>query len=102
MSRTKYYIKATIYNKKNQIVSEAENSFTKTHPTQLKYAKACGMPFKAFLHAEMLAIIRAKGKGYKIVVERYNKAGEPVLAKPCPICMMAIQEAKIARIEYTL
>ncbi len=102
MSKIKYYLKATIYDKKNKIVAEAENSFTKTHPLQLKYAMACGMPFKAFLHAEILAIIRAKGKGHKIVVERFNKAGEPVLAKPCPICMMAIQEAGISRIEYTL
>ena len=102
MCKTKYLIRATIYDKKNKVISIAENSYSKTHPTQLKYAMACGMPYKAFLHAEILALIRAKGKGYKIVVERYNKAGQPVLAKPCPICMMALKESQIERIEYTL
>ena len=100
--KTQYLIKATILDKRNRVIATAVNSFSKTHPTQLRYAMRCGEPFKSFLHAEILALIRAKGRGHKIVVERYNKAGEPVLAKPCPICMLAIKEAGIERIEFTL
>jgi len=101
MSKIRYVTKATIYDKKGKIIAEAENSYQKTHPIQLKYATACGQPYKAFLHAEVLALIRSKGKGYRIVVERYNKLGEPMLAKPCPICEMAILESHIERVEYT-
>jgi tRNA(Arg) A34 adenosine deaminase TadA len=102
MCKTKYLIQATIYDKKNKVISTAENSYIKTHPTQLKYAMACGEPHKGFLHAEILALIRARGKGYRIVVRRFNKAGEPVSSKPCPICMMALKESQIKQIEYTL
>ena len=98
----KQVVKATVLDKRGNIVSTAMNSFTKTHPTQKKYADRCGQPHKVYLHAEVAALIRAKGRGYKIVVERYNRLGEPVLAKPCPICLMAIKEAGITRIEYTI
>ena len=102
MSKTRYYIKATIYDKKNNVVATAENSYSKTHPTQHRYAIANGTPEKMFLHAEILCLIRAKGRGYKMVIQRYNKAGKPVLAKPCPICQLAIGESHLKRIEYTL
>ena len=99
----KHLVKATIYDKNNKIVATAVNSYTKTHPKQSHYANLCGEPYKQFLHAEMLVLIRAKGKGIRLVVERYNKAGDSMLAMPCKICMMAIREAKhIKRIEYTL
>jgi tRNA(Arg) A34 adenosine deaminase TadA len=99
----KFTVKATIYDKKNQVVATAVNSYSKTHPTQAHYANRCGEPHKQYLHAEIACLIKAKGKGYKLVVERYNKQGLPMLAMPCKICMMAIKEAKhIKRIEYTL
>jgi tRNA(Arg) A34 adenosine deaminase TadA len=59
-------------------------------------------PYKSFLHAEIACLIKAKGRGYKLVVERYNKLGKPMLAMPCPICQEAIRIAGIKRIEYTL
>ena len=51
-----------------------------------------------------LTIIKAQkfGEPYKILIERYNSEGEPVLAKPCEICQLAIKEAGIKRIEYTI
>jgi deoxycytidylate deaminase len=97
-----HIIKATVFDRRGKIVSTAVNSFIKTHPLQAKYACKCGEPYKQYLHAEVLAIIRAKGHGYKIHVERYNKKGEPVLAKPCPICMLAIKESGIKEISYTI
>ena len=54
------------------------------------------MPDRVFLHAEIAAIIRAKGKAiHKIVVKRYDKSGRLMLAKPCPVCQLAIKEAGI-------
>ena len=98
----KHIVKASVFDRKGKIISEAYNSYTKTHPVQYNYAKQCGEPYKIYLHAEIAAIIKAKGKGYKIIVERFNDEGVPLLAKPCHICMLAIKEAGIKRIEYTL
>jgi tRNA(Arg) A34 adenosine deaminase TadA len=97
-----YKITATITSKKGRVVSKATNSYLKTHPLQAKYACKCGEPYKQYLHAEVLALIRAKGKGYKIHVERYNREGKPLLAMPCPICMLAIREAGIQVVSFTI
>ena len=97
-----YQIKATIFDKRNRIVASAYNSYEKTHPFQKEMAVKVGLPMKEYCHAEILAIIRSKGKGYRIHVERYNKAGEPRNAKPCPICEEAIKNSHIKVISYTV
>jgi deoxycytidylate deaminase len=97
----KHTIKATIYDRKGQIVSQAENSYKKTHPLQAMYASQCGEPYKVYLHAELAALVKSKGKGHKMVIERYNSNGEPRLAAPCPICQMAIAASAIKLVEYT-
>lgn len=97
----KHTVTATILDKRGNILSKATNSYVKSHPIQAKYATLHGEPYKIYLHAEIAALVKAKGKGYKIVIERYNKEGKPMLAAPCPICAAAIKAAGIERIEYT-
>ena len=100
----KFKITSTIYDKKGRVLSTAVNSYLKTHPEMARLGKVCHLPEKEYLHSEVLAIIRASKKGipYKIKVERYNRNGEPLLAKPCPICELAIKEAGIKFVEYTI
>lgn len=57
---------------------------------------------KVFLHAEVLALLRAGDRPvHKIYVERYHKNGKPACAKPCPICQEAIRMWGVKVIEYT-
>lgn len=84
------------------MLAKETNSYSRTHPIQAKYAAKAGEPYKIYLHAEIAALIKAKGKGYKIKIERYNASGKPLLAAPCPICMLAIQTAGIELIEHTV
>jgi tRNA(Arg) A34 adenosine deaminase TadA len=94
---------ATCYDKRGKVLSVGENSYTCTSPIQAKYARLAGMPEKIYLHAEVLAIIRARGKKiHHIHVERFNRKGEPMEASPCPICMLAIKEAGIKLITHTV
>jgi cytidine deaminase len=67
-------------------------------------SKKCGGYERTFLHAEVLAIIRAlkNGKPHKIKIERYFKNGEPAMAAPCQICLQAIKEAGITVVEHTV
>lgn len=92
MAHHKHEIKAIIYDKKGNILSIGENSFVKTHPIQAKFAKHCDLEFKQFLHAEIAAIIRCKdlSKAHSIFVSRPIRSGGFGNAKPCPICMHAI------------
>jgi tRNA(Arg) A34 adenosine deaminase TadA len=98
-------IKATIKDKRGVVLSVATNSYIKTHPRQAELAAKVGQPYRMCLHAEVLAVIRASKTGLKphsISVERYNKIGQPMLAKPCPICQLAIKEAGIILTTYTV
>ena len=103
MSR-KYDITAIIKDKHGHIISRANNSYIKTHPLQAKLAKHVGSPKKLYLHAEVLAILRAGDKiekAYSIEIFRFDKEGKSKLAKPCPICMELISTTPIKRIFYT-
>jgi deoxycytidylate deaminase len=102
-SHKKYEIKATCYDKRGMVVSVGYNNYLKTHPKMAELAERVDLIDKRFLHAEVAAIIRAKGKPiHKISVERYDKNGNPKLAKPCPVCELAIKLAGISVVEYTI
>lgn len=92
-----------IYDKRGRILSIGKNSYVVTHPLQAHYAKKAGQPHKIYLHSEIAALIKCKDltKAHKIAIFRYNKAGKPMLAKPCPVCEMAIKDAGIKLITYT-
>jgi len=103
MSNRRHVVKATVYDKRGRILSEAYNSYDKTSPIQAKYGQRVNQPDRIYLHAELRAIIRVKnGSPYKIKVVRYDKNNCPKLAKPCPICELAIKEAGIKFVEYTV
>lgn len=99
----KHALTAIIYDKKGRVLSVGHNNYVKSHPLMAKYAEEVGEPYKIFLHAEVHAILRCKelNKAHKIFVARYGKQGDPLNAKPCPICMSAIKESGIEIIEHT-
>lgn len=99
--RRKFVITATIYDKRGRVVAKATNDYTKTHPLQKQWGQKVGKPDAVYLHAEIAALIKARGKGHRIHVERYDAHGNPALAKPCKICNAAIMHAGIAIISYT-
>jgi tRNA(Arg) A34 adenosine deaminase TadA len=98
----KYNLTAIITDKKGNILAVGKNSYIKTHPLQAKYAKRLGKENAVFLHAEIAAIVRCKdiSKAYKITVMRIEN-GKAMSAKPCEICMEAIKDVGIKRIEHT-
>lgn len=98
----KHYIKATIFNRKGHVIAVGKNSYSKTHPMQAEYAIKNGLPSKVFLHAEIAALVKCRETPYRIKIERYDKKGNPKLAKPCPICEMAILESGIKIVEHTI
>lgn len=98
-----HVVTAMIYDRRGRILSVGQNSYVKTHTLQARHAKKVGHPEKQFLHAEIHAITKCKNlkKAHKIFIARYNKRGEPVIAKPCPVCMSAIRESGIREVEHT-
>ena len=103
MAKSRPTLRAVITDKKGRVLSVAENSYTKTHPYQKKLAERSPNPHRIYLHAEIAALVKChQGKPYKISITRTNAQGELVLAKPCDICQLAIKEAGIKIVEYSL
>lgn len=96
-------ITALIYDKRGRVISVGQNSYVKTHPYQARLAQQMGEGYKIFLHAEIHAITRCRDidRAHKISIFRYDKQGQPALAKPCDICASAIRQAGIRYVEHT-
>lgn len=99
----KHVVTAIITDKRGQILSVAQNSYLKTHPLQAHHAKKVGEAYKVFLHAEIHALVRCRdlSRAYKILVTRFNRQGKAMNAKPCRVCMSALRETPIEKIEWT-
>jgi tRNA(Arg) A34 adenosine deaminase TadA len=93
---------AVCYDKQGRVISTGKNSYTKTHPLQKYFANRVGCCGKEYLHAEIAAIIKARGQPiHTLCVTRINRLGDKMLSKPCPICMEACKAFGIKRIIYT-
>lgn len=95
-------IYSIVVDRKGNIVGEAANNYCKSHPQQAYYAKKVGLDAKIFLHAEVSAMLRAKGKGYKIFIARVDSKGNTLPAAPCVICSLALKESGIKLVEHTI
>ncbi len=95
-------ITAIITDKRGKVLSIGKNSYVKSHPIQAKHAKKVGQENRIYLHAEIDAIIKCRNlnKAHKIFVSR-EKNNKIAMAKPCPICMSALESAGIKNIEWT-
>ena len=100
---TRPILTAVITDKRGMVLSVGKNSYSKTHTFQAKHAAKVGLEKKIYIHAEIDSILHCRdlSKAHKISVFRYGANGRPLNAKPCPICMSAIEEAGIKHIEYT-
>lgn len=96
--------------KKNKLIASAVNLEDKTHPIQASYGKRAsvihnnkGLREKRFLHSEVNCLIRSKGRGDTIIVARVGGRGgkELRMAKPCPICTIALKEYGIKHVHYS-
>lgn len=99
--KTRYKILATCFNKYGIPLSKGENSYKKTHPLQAYFAEKVGHPQRIYLHAEILALIRAGDKKIdRILIERRDKYGNNYPSKPCPICFEAIRAYGVKYLYY--
>lgn len=77
--------------KGNRVCGTGFNSYRKTHPTQAKFARIANQPKREYLHAEISALLRSPNDVDTLYVVRFNKQGDPVCARPCPVCRAAIR-----------
>lgn len=99
--RKRQEVMAYAYDKRGRLLSVGSNSYTRTHPLQHHYGSLAGRPDAVFIHAELDALLKARGEVFRLVVKRFDSKGKPVLAAPCPICQLAIQDWGVQIVEHT-
>jgi deoxycytidylate deaminase len=96
MTKKRYSIQATCYDHRGKIISTAQNSYTKTHPIQSHFASLAGQPERKYLHAEILALIRAGDKKiHSLKIFSLNGMSKPF---PCPVCQKAIESWGVKKV----
>jgi tRNA(Arg) A34 adenosine deaminase TadA len=100
-SKGKVRVGALVLDKKGTIISKGCNSYTKTHPQQALAAFTVGKPKQIFLHAEIDTLVRCREDPHTILVCRLRPNGQVALAKPCSVCMSAIEKSGCKIVYYT-
>ena len=72
-----------------------------THTEQARWAKKCGVHDRSYLHAEIGAMLKSKGKATNLYVVRVNNAGKFLLSKPCIVCSTAIIAQGLKNVYYS-
>lgn len=101
MPNKRFNITALAYDKRGRLLSVGKNSYIRTHRLQAHYANLSGRPAAIYLHAEIAALIKARGKVHKLVVTRYTADGEPANCAPCPACRLAIRDYGVQKVLHT-
>jgi len=97
----KFFVAAVTLDVKGQILSIRSNSY-KTHPKMVKLSQSAQWGTKKiFLHAEVAALVSSQNKVHTIIIARMRRDGSLAIARPCPICQLAIKEAKVKKIYFT-
>lgn len=88
--------------RRGRVVVSTTNVEGKTHPRQSELAVRVGQPYRRSLHAELRALIKGRSaKPDTLVVGRVNSKNELCLARPCPVCQLAISESGILNVYYS-
>ena len=103
MSKKRYCITASAYDKRGRCISKATNSYQKSNPTQKHFSILAGMSDqRIYLHSEIACLIKVRGAPvHTLKIERYDLDGKPKLAWPCPSCQLFIKECNVRFVIFT-
>lgn len=96
-----YKVSCMTFSRRGRVLSTAYNQPFKSHPIQALYAMKAGQPERINLHAEILALIRAREPVHTIQVLRVGKKNfTPKPSFPCCICMGYILDSGVKEIVF--
>lgn len=103
MPRKRFHLEAFAFCKKGKLISKGVNEYKRSHPLMKFFAlKAGESEHKCWLHAEVNALLNARGKQvHSVFIQRFAADGTYALAKPCKTCQGAIKAFGVRYISYT-
>ena len=102
-TRTKFELICTSFDKRGNVIATRPNLYTKSHRWQKELSVQAGLSdLRIFLHAEIACLLASRNyKVHSLLVQRFNKAGEPVSACPCLSCKLAVVQSEVKYVRYT-
>jgi tRNA(Arg) A34 adenosine deaminase TadA len=100
-SRRQYRVIARALDKRGRVICTRTNTYKTSHPVQKHFAVKVGRPDAIFLHAEISVLLSAKQDVHTLLIARIDTKGNPVPAKPCEICSIAIEQYGVKEIIHT-
>lgn len=103
MSRKRYVITASCFDKKGRHLSTGVNDYKKSHPLMKHFAVLAGESHeKHFQPAELSACLQARGREIdSILVQRFDSQGRMKMAMPCPTCRKMLEAFGVKIVRYT-
>lgn len=103
MTRRRYEIISTVFDKRGRVLATAKNDYKRSHPLFKHFAVLAGeSPEKHYRHSEFNACLEAKAKDiHSILVQRFDADGKPALAKPCKTCQLVLKSFGVKIVRYT-
>lgn len=100
-SRRRYRVIARALDKRGRVICTRTNTYTTSHPVQKHFAVKVGKPESIYLHAEIATLLAARQDVHTLLIARVDSHGNPVTAKPCEICSIAIEQYGVKEIIHT-
>ena len=103
MSRKRYTIFSTTFDKRGRAIATGTNDYFRIHPLMKFHAELVGESSeKIWKHSELEALLQSKSKDvHSILVQRFDSEGRPKIAKPCKTCQSIIKSFGVKIVRYT-
>ena len=103
MTRKRYEIVATCFDRKGKVLGTGVNDYSRSHPLMKHFAvKAGESEQKDKLHAELSAVLASGRKNiHSIFVQRFHNDGTMAVAAPCPTCQAMLRGFGVKLVRYT-
>lgn len=103
MTRKRYEIIATCFDRKGKVLGTGVNDYSCSHPLMKHFAvKAGESEQKDKLHAELSAVLASGRKNiHSILVQRFHNNGTMATAKPCLTCQAMLKGFGVKIVRYT-
>jgi deoxycytidylate deaminase len=103
MSRKRYQLIATCFDRKGKVLGAGVNEYNRSHPLMKHFSLQAGeSEEKIYKHAELSAVLSCGNKDiHSILVQRYQANGDPANAMPCRTCQEMLKSFGVKVVKYT-
>jgi deoxycytidylate deaminase len=103
LTRKRYEIIATAFDKKGRVLGTGVNDYSRSHPLMKHFAVQAGeSEQKDKIHAELSAVLASGRKNiHSVFVQRFHNDGTMATAKPCMTCQAMLKGFGVKIVRYT-